>query len=368
MRDEHHGNAGVAQSAEQSVGRAGNADHAGALEIHERNLIDAADAFDGRHARARRRRDLRAGMRRVEGIADPDRDAAADGGRHRLRVDDLRAEIRELHGLAVRHLVDDLGLGHLARVAAHDAVDVGPDVDLVGIEQRTEDRRGVVAAVTAQRRRQTVLVRRYETGDDGDPVEGARDGGGELRPRQLPIRDGPHLGMLDDEHVARVQEHDVAALTELMLEERGDLARRPNLPVAGNEIAAAVRRGAHERERLQDALDVCEVAVEVGHDRLRTGGAEKLQVRLLVTRAQRLQRCLDGLLLRRFLDEPEQVVSHAFHRRNDDGQIVTAALAADDVGHAADAARVGNTGAAELVHSPSHQSILWGSGFRRPRA
>jgi hypothetical protein len=74
------------------------------------------------------------------------------------------------------------------------------------------------------------------------------------------------------------------------------------------------------------------------------------------------------LTLRGFVDEAKQVVRDAFHRRDDDSQVVTAVLAADDAGHAANAARVGNTGAAELVHSPSHDSILWGSGFRRPRA
>ena len=153
LRDQHHGHAGIAQRTEQAIGRARYADHSGALEIHERDLVDAADAFDGRRTRAGRRRDLRAGMRRVERVANPDRNAAPDGRRHRLRMDHLRAEVRELHRFAVRHLVDDPGLRHLARIAAHHAVDVGPDVNLVGIEQRTEDRRGVVAAVASERRR-----------------------------------------------------------------------------------------------------------------------------------------------------------------------------------------------------------------------
>src|SRR6185503_19767465 len=67
--------------------------------------------------------------------------------------------------------------------------------------------------------------------------------------------------------------------------------------------------------------------------------------------------------LRSLVDEAEQVVRDALHRRDDDAQVVAAALAADDAGHAANAARVGNTGAAELVHGPSHDSILWGKRF-----
>ena len=109
----HDRDAGLAQRAEQPVGRAGHADHARALEVHERDLVDAADALDGGGARCRRRGDLRARMRRVERVADPQRNAASDGRRHRLRMDDLGAEVRELHRFAVRHLVDDLGFRHL---------------------------------------------------------------------------------------------------------------------------------------------------------------------------------------------------------------------------------------------------------------
>ncbi len=45
---------------------------------------------------------------RREGVADADRDVLLDRGRHGLRVDDFRAEIGELHGLAVRKRGDDL--------------------------------------------------------------------------------------------------------------------------------------------------------------------------------------------------------------------------------------------------------------------
>jgi hypothetical protein len=43
-------------------------------------------------------------------------------------MDDLRAEVGELHRFVVRNLLDDLRLRHAAGIAAHDAVDVGPDV------------------------------------------------------------------------------------------------------------------------------------------------------------------------------------------------------------------------------------------------
>ena len=53
-----------------------------------------------------------------------------------------------------------------------------------------------------------------------------------------------------------------AVAAELLREECRDLPRGPDLAVSRYEIAAAIRGGAHERERLQDALDVREVLVE----------------------------------------------------------------------------------------------------------
>jgi hypothetical protein len=94
----------------------------------------------------------------------------------------LGAEVSELHGLAVRHLVDDLGFRDLPRIATHDAVDVGPDMHFVGIEQRAEDGRGIVAAVAPQRGRQAVLVRRDEPRDNGDSRESRRNRRCELLP------------------------------------------------------------------------------------------------------------------------------------------------------------------------------------------
>ena len=54
---------------------------------------------------------------------------------------------------------------------------------------------------------------------------------------------------------------------------------------------------------------------------LGTGRAEKLDVGFLVPSAQAPSSVgFDGLPLGRFVDEPQQVVRDAFHRRDDDGQ------------------------------------------------
>ena len=185
----------------------------------------------------------------------------------------------------------------------------------------------------------------------------------------VPVRDGPHLGMLDDEHVARVQEHRRRASLPSSCSKNAAICRADHIsPYPETRSRLRLRCRAHERQRLQDALDVREVlsnAAMIGF----APAAPSSSTLAFSCRARSASSVAStGCASRRLLDEPEQLVRDALHRRDDDGQVVAAALAADDAGHAANTARVGNARAAELVHSPSHDSILWGSGFRRPRA
>ncbi len=99
LRDEDDRDAFFAQRAEQSMRGAGHADHAGALHVHHRDVLDAeVMPLTG---------SLESGVAQIsepcfcgrEGVADPDRNAAAHGRRHGLRMDDLGAEVRELHRL-----------------------------------------------------------------------------------------------------------------------------------------------------------------------------------------------------------------------------------------------------------------------------
>ena len=159
LRNQDDRDALFAQRAEQAMRGAGHADHAGAFDVHHRDVLDAGDALH-RQFGVGLGADQRARLLRREGVADPDRNAAADGRRHGLRVDDLGAEVRELHGFVVRQRIDDLGIGHAARIGRQHAVDVGPDVDLAGVEQRAEDRTREVAAVAPERRLHAAPVAR----------------------------------------------------------------------------------------------------------------------------------------------------------------------------------------------------------------
>ena len=62
LRDEDHGDLMLAQRGEQALRRAGHADHAGALDVDQRHLIDRRDAL---HRVARRRLARRSACRRA---------------------------------------------------------------------------------------------------------------------------------------------------------------------------------------------------------------------------------------------------------------------------------------------------------------
>ena len=83
----------------------------------------------------------------------------------------LGAEVGELGRLVGGDARDRLGVGGHLGVHVHEAVDLGPDLDLLGLEERADHGRGGVGAAAAQ--------------GGGDPVPGgpheAADHGHEAR-------------------------------------------------------------------------------------------------------------------------------------------------------------------------------------------
>ncbi|MEI2791068.1 MAG: hypothetical protein V9E93_19735 [Steroidobacteraceae bacterium] len=183
-----------------------------------------------------------------------------DRGRHRRRVDDLGAEVREFHRLVVGERVDHLRLGHEARVSAQDAVDVGPDHDLGGIEQRAEDRCRVVAAVAAQRRLQALRVGCDEAGHDQRADELGRHQRSQLRPGLIPAHARSHRAPLHQQRLAGVQPLHVTR--RAAAQQAFEQARRPDLAIARDQVAHRGRGVADQAHRLQDARDVATVDVE----------------------------------------------------------------------------------------------------------
>ena len=136
LRNQDHRNRMLAQRGEQALGGARHADHAGALDVDQRDAIDARNAF---HAAAL--------ASRVAEINVPGCPGAnvfrihigmllRHCRRHRLRMNDLRAEIRELHRLLVRQRVDHARVRHQPRIGAQHTIDIGPDMDFIGMSSR----------------------------------------------------------------------------------------------------------------------------------------------------------------------------------------------------------------------------------------
>ena len=77
------------QRAEEPVGDAGNADHAGAFEVDQCDLVDCREAFDGALGCSRGRgigaMDFGARVSGIESVADPDRDPRHQRRGHGMR-------------------------------------------------------------------------------------------------------------------------------------------------------------------------------------------------------------------------------------------------------------------------------------------
>ena len=132
------------------------------------NVVDRGDAGDrcaaGSLADLAVVVDEGSGVLGMEGAADQQRNAVAPRRRHGRRIDHLGAEVREFEHLFVAQSRDRQGILHAPGVGRHDARNVGPDLDPLGVERGAEERGGEVGAAASQGRRLTVRTASQETG------------------------------------------------------------------------------------------------------------------------------------------------------------------------------------------------------------
>ena len=83
-------------------------------------------------------------------------------------MQDFRAEVRELRCLGEGQVRHDARMRNDSRIGGEHPVDVGPDLNLGGIEACAEDCRGIVRAAAPQRRRDAARGRADESPEDGD--------------------------------------------------------------------------------------------------------------------------------------------------------------------------------------------------------
>ena len=368
LRDQDDRYALFAQRAEQPMRGTRHADHAGAFEVDERHPLDAGDPLD-RERRGGPRADQRPDLLGCEGVADPDRDLVADRGRHGLRVKDPRSEVGELHRLVVGQRIDHRRVGHAARVGRQHPVDIGPDVDLRRFQQGAEDRRGEVAAVAAECGLHAAFVGGDEAGDDECAGEIAGHQRLEVGARLRPLDSRPERSPLHRDHPSRVQPLHRAGAPAARGEEAQKQPGRPDLAVAGDQVADVAVRGARELHCVQNALEVAAIAVELLQVLLRDGLLEQRRGDRRMSRAQVRDLPEVGVVLTLGeRDETQQRIGHAAARRQHDAQ-ARAGGALEYRGNSAEAVGVRDARPPELVHDPGiglgHRRGISSSGERR---
>ena len=116
-----------------------------------RKLLLDRDGFERAAAMGRDRDDARAFVGRVLAVEHQHRDVLFDGGQDGGRMQHLGAEVGKLGGFFKADDFDAQGVGADARIAGHDAVYIGPDLNGVGGERSAKKRSGEVGTAAAQR-------------------------------------------------------------------------------------------------------------------------------------------------------------------------------------------------------------------------
>ncbi len=250
-------------------------------------------------------------------VLDPERDAGPDERPHRARVEHLGPEVGQLGGLLVAQARQRERVRHLARVGREHAVDVGPDHALGRVERAGQDGRGVVAARAAQRRRDAVLGRGHEAGDDGDRV--GRDFGERLAhqpARRLEVDGGLAERVVGADERGRVEgDRGVAGGPE----RGGD--ERDRRPLAGRHdgVAEPGVALAEQRDPVEQLADLGEQRVDLGPEPVALGLGDQVgQGRVCRARTSAQDRPVLAGPPDRGLDGRQQPVGDAPERRRHD--------------------------------------------------
>ena len=284
----------------------------------------------------------------MEGVADDDRQAAFDRRRHGLRMHHLGAEIGQFAGLVVTEAVQLHRLGHHPRIGRQHPVHVGPDVQFIGVEQRGEDRPGVIAAVAAQGGDAVLAV----TGDEaGGHHPGLRMGLAPVRQplrAALPVHIHAQFTVAHHQHLARIKHRAILAQGAQVFTQQ---LCRTDLAQALHPLQHFGRQATDHTQRRQQLGQFLETLVQPLHGRPGML-AQQGHRRAAVARAQ----CMPALAPVRAarpgagrLGQFDQRVGHPLHRR-DHGDLQRFLARQQQLGHVAVALGVGHRSAAELVH------------------
>ena len=264
-------------------------------------------------------------------------------------MDDLRSEVRELAGLGVGHARKEDRVRHVARIGGEDAVHVGPDVDLRGLEQRAEDRARVVAAVAAERGASPLPI----AGDEARHDEPRGDRAGQLRLERgaglHPVDVRAERVLVDDEQLACVEP---GARRVPRAQVRVEQLRAPHLAEPRDELEEILRDcadlGLGAQHRVQRLEGCTQLVEQVAADRV-WPAVEQGPRRGVVAQLQLAQIGLPGRLARGgLLHQGDERVGDALHGRDHD-HLTLAGAREQEIRHMPDARAIGDAGSAELV-------------------
>ena len=152
LRYQEHADSRFCQCLEYSVVDTYHADHSETLDRYQAGVIDGRDALDGPGVVARFRisRDECSRRSRIERIFDLYRNILVVGREYCRGIDDLCSEVAQFHRLHECEVLDSIGIADDFRIGRHEAVDVGPDFEGVGVEDRSKDGSRIVRASASE--------------------------------------------------------------------------------------------------------------------------------------------------------------------------------------------------------------------------
>ena len=350
LGDQDDRDAGRGHRLEHPRGDAGHAGHAGAGDVDQRDAGQEGEAAGAAGGRGGAAVDQAAGVVGREAVAHPHRDPLLARRLDGLRVEHLGAEEGELHGLLVAHLGEHGGAGDQPRIGAVDAVDVGPDLQQLGVEGPGGDGAGVVRAAAPEEVDAAVGVAAEEPRQHGDrrrrlAQRGEGLAGGRPVGRRRQRRPGGA-----DQRLGIEQPRVEAARGE----QGGDQGAGGALAEGGEEGEGGGRALAEQAETAQQVLHLLLQDAEVG---LRLGGAAGAQLGaqavqdLAMDRVEARERRHHRAARRGLLGAAQEPVGDPADRRDHHQQRTVGRLAGDDVRHAADPLRTAYRSTAELEHS-----------------
>ena len=193
-----------------------------------------------------------------------------------------------------------------------------------------------------------------------------------LRFARGPLHRGAERTPFDDDDLrARRPTSTSPSMRRALAQEGGEQPGRPDLPIAGNDVAHRVGGRADETHGLQHAGDIAAIAREVCAVSLAGRARQELRRELLVAPFQLLDRRRP---YRRRAAPPasrtEQRIGDAAARGQND-RLARIGGCLDDVGDAPEATRIGDARTAEFMYDPfvhiSHAPNLSRRRMRRPK-